>query len=156
VAAPTLRPAHAFANSPLYRRFHRGLERAPLTELPSLSKVTLMNASAGTGSRRRPIAGGGGPRVHQKDDRGLTVLLAAQAADVDPTQIQREVTASLIAAGAASAVQVRVVDAIPAGAPGKRHGGVAVDGVEAVGLRTGEVSDPTVPGQRLRRVSAAQ
>ena len=35
---------YATALSPFYRRFHRGLERAPLAELPPLSKSTLMDA----------------------------------------------------------------------------------------------------------------
>lgn len=34
--------AHAYACSPFYREFHRGLERAPLEELPILTKSTLM------------------------------------------------------------------------------------------------------------------
>ena len=34
--------AHAYARSPFYRRFHRGLERAPLNELPVLNKSLLM------------------------------------------------------------------------------------------------------------------
>src|SRR5687768_13037084 len=33
----------AAARSPLYRGLHRGLEAAPLDELPPLSKATLMN-----------------------------------------------------------------------------------------------------------------
>lgn len=34
--------AHAYALSPFYRQFHRGLEDAPLEELPVLTKSTLM------------------------------------------------------------------------------------------------------------------
>lgn len=34
--------AHAYAHSPLYRDFHRGYERAPLSELPVLTKAALM------------------------------------------------------------------------------------------------------------------
>jgi phenylacetate-CoA ligase len=33
---------HAYANSPFYRRFHKGLTDRPLDELPVLSKATLM------------------------------------------------------------------------------------------------------------------
>lgn len=33
---------HAYANSPFYRRFHKGLEDRPLDELPVLSKALLM------------------------------------------------------------------------------------------------------------------
>jgi len=33
----------AYARSPFYRRFHRGLERAPLDQLPPLTKATLMD-----------------------------------------------------------------------------------------------------------------
>ena len=42
--ALTMLREHAVARSPFYRRFHRGLERAPLTRLPPLSKATLMDA----------------------------------------------------------------------------------------------------------------
>lgn len=34
--------AHAYAFSPFYREFHRGLEQAPLSELPAVTKATLM------------------------------------------------------------------------------------------------------------------
>ncbi len=34
--------AHAVAHSPFYRELHRGLETAPLTALPALSKTTMM------------------------------------------------------------------------------------------------------------------
>lgn len=34
--------AHAYARSPFYREFHGGLEQAPLSELPVLTKSTLM------------------------------------------------------------------------------------------------------------------
>lgn len=34
--------AHALARSRFYRRFHQGLARAPLDELPVLTKATLM------------------------------------------------------------------------------------------------------------------
>ncbi len=34
--------AHAIANSPFYRDLHRGLERAPLADLPVVTKATLM------------------------------------------------------------------------------------------------------------------
>ncbi|MCK2215252.1 hypothetical protein MF672_015860 [Actinomadura sp. ATCC 31491] len=34
---------YAYARSPFYRRFHRGLERAPLAELPVLTKADLMD-----------------------------------------------------------------------------------------------------------------
>jgi len=34
--------AHALAHSPYYRELHRGLETAPLTALPTLSKTTMM------------------------------------------------------------------------------------------------------------------
>jgi phenylacetate-CoA ligase len=34
--------AHAYAHSPFYREFHRGLEAAPLSALPVLTKQTLM------------------------------------------------------------------------------------------------------------------
>ena len=34
--------AFAYANSPFYREFHRGLERQPLTALPVLTKSQLM------------------------------------------------------------------------------------------------------------------
>ena len=33
---------HAYARSPFYRRFHAGLERAPLGDLPILTKNTLL------------------------------------------------------------------------------------------------------------------
>ena len=33
---------HAYARSPFYRRFHKGLEDRPLNELPVLTKATLM------------------------------------------------------------------------------------------------------------------
>jgi phenylacetate-CoA ligase len=33
----------AYARSPFYRRFHRGLERAPLDQVPPLTKATLMD-----------------------------------------------------------------------------------------------------------------
>jgi len=33
---------HAYAHSPFYQRYHRGLEHAPLHELPVLTKATLM------------------------------------------------------------------------------------------------------------------
>jgi phenylacetate-CoA ligase len=33
---------HAYARSPFYRRFHRGLTARPLDELPVLSKAVLM------------------------------------------------------------------------------------------------------------------
>jgi putative adenylate-forming enzyme len=36
--------AFAYARSPFYRRFHRGLEQAPLEQLPPLTKATLMDA----------------------------------------------------------------------------------------------------------------
>jgi phenylacetate-CoA ligase len=39
----TLR-AFAYARSPFYRRFHGGLDRAPLGELPVLTKATLMDS----------------------------------------------------------------------------------------------------------------
>jgi phenylacetate-CoA ligase len=42
-AAEALRE-YATARSPFYRRFHRGLERAPLDMLPPLTKATLMDA----------------------------------------------------------------------------------------------------------------
>jgi phenylacetate-CoA ligase len=35
--------AHAYARSPFYRDFHRGLESAPLEALPSLSKAEMMD-----------------------------------------------------------------------------------------------------------------
>ncbi len=35
--------AHAYAHSPFYREFHRGLEDAPLEALPTLSKAEMMN-----------------------------------------------------------------------------------------------------------------
>jgi len=35
---------HAYARSPFYRRFHGGLEGAPLRELPVLTKTQLMNS----------------------------------------------------------------------------------------------------------------
>lgn len=40
-----LRTLRAFAaeSSPFYRRFHRGLESAPLAELPVLTKATMMD-----------------------------------------------------------------------------------------------------------------
>lgn len=34
---------HAYAHSPFYRSFHKGLASAPLSELPVLTKATLMN-----------------------------------------------------------------------------------------------------------------
>ena len=34
--------AYAYAHSPFYRRFHRGLEAAPLAALPGLTKTALM------------------------------------------------------------------------------------------------------------------
>src|SRR4029453_5641151 len=33
----------AYSRSPFYRRFHAGLDRAPLRELPVLTKATLMD-----------------------------------------------------------------------------------------------------------------
>lgn len=38
----TILRAHAYANSPYYQTIHRGLERAPLSELPILTKGDLM------------------------------------------------------------------------------------------------------------------
>src|ERR1700722_6001714 len=35
--------AHAYARSPFYREFHRGLEDAPLEALPTLSKAEMMD-----------------------------------------------------------------------------------------------------------------
>jgi phenylacetate-CoA ligase len=65
-----------------------------------------------------------GWQVRQDEDGGLTVLLAAPGAAVDPTRLQADVTAdvsaALAAAGAAPAVRARVVEAIPAGPAGKR------------------------------------
>jgi phenylacetate-CoA ligase len=60
-----------------------------------------------------------GWRVRQEAD-GLTVLLASSGSGVDPPGVGREVTAALAADGAAPAVRMQVVDAIPAGAAGKR------------------------------------
>jgi phenylacetate-coenzyme A ligase PaaK-like adenylate-forming protein len=34
--------AHAYANSPFYRRFHRGYETTPLDQLPVLTKTAVM------------------------------------------------------------------------------------------------------------------
>ena len=61
-----------------------------------------------------------GWQVRQDDDGGLTVLLAAPSAGVDPARLKADVTGALATAGAAAPVRVRVVDAIPAGAAGKR------------------------------------
>jgi phenylacetate-coenzyme A ligase PaaK-like adenylate-forming protein len=61
-----------------------------------------------------------GWQVRQDEDGGLTVLLAAPGAGVDPARLQADVTAVLAAAGATAVVRVHVVDVIPAGAAGKR------------------------------------
>jgi phenylacetate-CoA ligase len=63
-----------------------------------------------------------GWQVRQEADGGLTVLLASlgAGAGVDLARLQADVTAALAGAGAAAAVRVQVVDAIPAGAAGKR------------------------------------
>ena len=65
-----------------------------------------------------------GWQVRQDADGGLTVLLAAPGAAADPTRLQADVTtevsAALVAAGATPAVRARVVEAISAGAAGKR------------------------------------
>jgi phenylacetate-CoA ligase len=77
-----------------------------------------------------------GWQVRQEAD-GLTVLLASPGAGVDPSGVGRAVTAALAAAGAVPAVRVQVVEAIPAGAAGKRPVVVARTGghgVPPVGL----------------------
>ncbi|MGY1738193.1 phenylacetate--CoA ligase family protein [Geodermatophilus sp. SYSU D00684] len=62
-----------------------------------------------------------GWQVRQDEDGGLTVLLAAPGAGVDPTRLQADVVGAVAAAGAtATAVRVQVVDTIPVGAAGKR------------------------------------
>lgn len=48
------------------------------------------------------------------------MLLAGPAAGADPARLQADVVSALAAAGAAPVVRIRVVDAIPAGAAGKR------------------------------------
>ena len=60
-----------------------------------------------------------GWQVRQETD-GLTVLLASPGDGLDPSRVGRAVTGALAAAGAAPAVRVQVVDAIPASAAGKR------------------------------------
>jgi phenylacetate-CoA ligase len=42
-AALTLLRAHAYARSPFYRAFHKGLETAPLEALPTLTKAQMMD-----------------------------------------------------------------------------------------------------------------
>jgi phenylacetate-CoA ligase len=70
----------------------------------------------------------------RQDTDALRVLVAAPGRGVDPAGVQNRVTAALWHAGAAGpAVRVEVVDAIPAGAAGKRPLVVARhrDGAEA-------------------------
>ena len=61
-----------------------------------------------------------GWQIRQDDDDGLTVLLAAPRAGIDPARLQPEVSATLATVGAAPAIRVEFVDTIPAGAAGKR------------------------------------
>lgn len=69
-----------------------------------------------------------GWQVRQGGD-GLDVLLAAPRGGVDPTHIERALLRGLAAAGAFTpAVRVRVVDAVPAAAGGKRPLVVAARG----------------------------
>jgi phenylacetate-coenzyme A ligase PaaK-like adenylate-forming protein len=56
----------------------------------------------------------------RQDDDGLQVLVAAPGAGVEPGRLEQDVTAALRRAGAVTAVRVHLVDAIPAGAAGKR------------------------------------
>jgi phenylacetate-coenzyme A ligase PaaK-like adenylate-forming protein len=61
-----------------------------------------------------------GWQVRQEAD-GLTVLIASPAQGVDPGGVQAQVTAALRHAGAVGpAVRVQTIDAVPAGAAGKR------------------------------------
>jgi putative adenylate-forming enzyme len=99
-----------------------------------------------------PAAGGGTVAVHpvvfhqvldlldaagwqvRQDDGGLQVLVAAPGAAVEIDALEQEVTTALRRAGAVTAVRVRLVDAIPAGAAGKRPLVVARTGIDAVEL----------------------
>lgn len=100
-----------------------------------------------------PAAGGGTVTVHpvvfhsvldlldvagwqvRQDADGLTVLLASPRGGVESAGVNRAVTDALAAAGAVPAVRVQVVDAIPAGAAGKRPLVVGWDAAAAGGHR---------------------
>jgi phenylacetate-CoA ligase len=99
-----------------------------------------------------PAAGGGTVTVHpvvfhqvldlldaagwqvRQDDGGLQVLVAAPGAAVEIDALEQEVTTALRRGGAVTAVRVRLVDAIPAGAAGKRPLVVARTGIDVAEL----------------------